>query len=296
MWWVIPFLATSYPVVYAVDRGNLDVLAFVLIAVVVAVWQSPRLGRTRPHIAAVLVAIAVTIKLWPVYLLGWFVRRRNAWGLLTFGIASAVMLVIGSALVDMTVIDSTQQLLGRMGTRSDSFENEWLLVFNRTAFSVPGYLIAAIGGLDAWQAAAHVWAPVQQILAQLISIIAMVLMALPVRLWVRFGLASAAVVSFSFSSSPYRLAVIVIAAALVARYLIEHPGLADRRIGWLAVLLGLNVAPLYLWSWPGLSPLGVDPSDTLIGSVLMLALLVLFGWFAVGDLRQRRAIEETAAP
>lgn len=90
--WIVGILSCSPPVVLALERGNTDVVIFCLIVASIAM-----LGRGRTAIAWTGLTVATTLKLFPLFAFGSFVRlgwrRARPWL-----VAAAVATVILSAI------------------------------------------------------------------------------------------------------------------------------------------------------------------------------------------------------
>lgn len=85
-WWVAVVVLTSYPLLFELQRLNVEIVLVALVAASVWLFAS---GRAYP--AAAVLGLAIALKLYPFIFLGLFVARRQ-WRpvLLALGVATAV--------------------------------------------------------------------------------------------------------------------------------------------------------------------------------------------------------------
>lgn len=89
--WPVVVISISFPVAFAIDRGNLDL--FVLALLAIAVIGMERDSRLWPEI---LLGAAIAIKLYPVLLIFYFLRAKNGYRRVIFALLFALMLTIFS--------------------------------------------------------------------------------------------------------------------------------------------------------------------------------------------------------
>ena len=272
----IPLLATAYPVVYGVDRGNLDVFVLLLVTAFAA-SQVYAQTRVATFIGAALLGVAVAIKLWPIFLSGALFRRKPNWvSLLGFAAAVVLTSALGVTLFELSWPATITQFAEALARNRDAVTSDWNLLFNYTWSAGLSYLLILVSGPELLQAVRPMWLGVQGwlvIISQLAAV-AVLLMRRP--LWQTYGLASSISLLFTTFAPPYRVAILLVAAGLLVRHLslVNYP---PRKLELFALsLLGLTIAPTYLWSLPGLTPLGVAPSGTLVGSLLLSALTITY--------------------
>ena len=86
-------ILASFPFLYGIVRGNLDLFAILLIWVSVLFWRKGSLG-----IAGLALGIAISLKIWPIVFLALFLRKENK-RLFLNAISSAILLTLVSSLV-----------------------------------------------------------------------------------------------------------------------------------------------------------------------------------------------------
>jgi hypothetical protein len=282
-----PF-ACAYPLVFGVDRGNIDVIAFTLIAIGVAVLKV----RAVSGLAYVMFGLAAAIKLWPIFLVG--LIKGNCWaGRLGLFLLGLVPITLAASLETEggapAALKGTVDALFVRAQGNDSAG--WLLVFNRTLSSGADYLCALID----WSPPAYVALGLDRVFAILgvaSLLLGLISLTLPVPFAIRFGLGVCLVIALAPTSGVYRSAAALIVLAVVMGSL-RNP-VFQFLYGSTVVLLGLlavTVSPLYLFELEGLTPLanGVAPSDTLFGSLAFGALMFCLAYMALKVmLRQRR--------
>ena len=269
-------LATSYPVVYGVDRGNLDVVVLLLVAAFAA---SQALSHRKWAMCGgtALLGVAVAIKLWPVFLVGALFRRGSTVLSLTVFLASiAVTSLLGTLLFSLDVPTTASQLITALTRNSGAVTSDWNLLFNYTWGAGLSYLVIMIGGSELLETLRPLWLGTQGWLVIIAQFAAFAVLLLKRPFWQTFGLASCLSLLFITFAPPYRVAILLVAAGLLVHHLSTRQSRPSRLEMLAVTLLGLVIAPTYLWSLPGITPLGVAPSGTLVGSLLLTALTVIY--------------------
>lgn len=77
----VPLLLLSFPLVFLIQRANIEIILWIFIAIGILAYR-----RGLGVIAAVLFGICAAVKLYPIFLLGLFLKRRRDLPLLATGI------------------------------------------------------------------------------------------------------------------------------------------------------------------------------------------------------------------
>lgn len=269
-------LATSYPVVYGVDRGNLDVVVLLLVAAFAASQVLSRPSWTM-YGGTALLGVAVAIKLWPVFLVGALFRRGSmVLSLTVFLVAMTMTSLLGTFLFSLDVPTTASQFIDALTRNRGAVTSDWNLLFNYTWGAGLSYLVIMIGGTELLETLRPMWLGLQGWLVIFAQFAAFAVLLLKRPLWQTFGLASCLSLLFITFAPPYRVAILLVAAGLLVHHLSTRQSRPDRLEMLAVTLLGLVIAPTYLWSLPGITPLGVAPSGTLVGSLLLATLTVIY--------------------
>ena len=269
---LVPLIATAYPIVFGVDRGNLDVVILpLLVAFAVIMTTSQR--RSTDCLAAAFLGVAVAIKLWPVFLIGALFRRRARWEMLAaFSLSLVAVTLLGTNVVSDRWIQVGLQFVDVFSGSGSAVTSNWNLAFNYTWGAGLSYLVVMTGGQEALDSLRPLWLGIQQFLILMAPILAAMVFFLRRPFWQLFALASSLFLVLTSFAPPYRVTILVIAAGLMVRHF-RLTGQVPQRLDLLvATFLGLSIAPTYLWTLPGITPLGVAPSGTLIGAIVLLTL------------------------
>jgi hypothetical protein len=85
------FLILSFPLVILIQRANIEILLWILVALGLIAYR-----RGLAIIAAILFGLAAAIKLYPIFLLGLFLKRRNDLPAFFIGLATAILTLIAA--------------------------------------------------------------------------------------------------------------------------------------------------------------------------------------------------------
>jgi len=278
-WTVLVIVATNYPFVFAVDRGNLDTVAVAFLAGAAVLLTANRVTQVQKNLAAAALGFAVVLKLWPFYLAGALFRSRCGWGpWLTLGGTTALLVGLSAVYLSPYEVFVAWPL---NLSQQDDLHSYWYLVFNYTIFGGLWYATVMVAGEQSLSVVQDFFGPLQGILVLLAPFLAMAVFLLRGPFHVIAGLSTTIFLMFTAASPPYRITVFVIIFGLQVHALTKMHGPPARIELVITFLLGLIIAPTYLWSLPGLTSLGVAPSGTLVGAVLLLALFAAFvrAWF-----------------
>ncbi|SEF55322.1 Protein of unknown function [Bryocella elongata] len=253
-------LATSFPLVFLIQRANIELLLWLLIAAgILMAWR----GWSIP--AAILFGIGFAIKLYPILLLGLFLRRRRDLPAFAIGVVSAI-LAMGFAIAHAgpTFSIAAQGFF----TGIDRFQNHYVdtvskveIAFDHCLFSPFKYLAYLDHESPApWRATYYL---VAATLAILIFLRVRTLPFLNVLIFLTGAMVALPPVSFSYTLVHLELPLVLLLAALAG------PRLRASFTAMLALALLLALMlPL-----PALHALGVVPTGPL-ASVLLAALLL----------------------
>lgn len=261
----------TYPVLFALDRGNIDLLVFF------ALWAMLELIlRGRWTGAAVALSVAASMKGVPVLFLVVFVQARQ-WRAIAVTVGTgAVLTLIALAVMEGGVIDNLVALkssIGEFDTRSTEGTNGLQHV------STVAGLLGVVEHYFGWAAGLADASPI--IGGALLCMVLVATLLLPLELWERVILVSVVVIVVPAVSYDYRLTLLLLPILLV---------LSDREVPRLpitvVILLGLLLVPKglpVLWADVGLG--------TLANPILMLALVAVV--LAQGTRRWRSGIQST---
>jgi hypothetical protein len=96
----LPLLLLSYPLIFLIQRANIEVILWLLIAFALLAYR-----RNLPLLAAVLIGIAAAIKLYPILLLGLFLkpaRTRSPRDLPAFALGLLTAIITTAAAITYT--------------------------------------------------------------------------------------------------------------------------------------------------------------------------------------------------
>lgn len=133
-----------------------------------------------------------------------------------------------------------------------------------------------IGGSELLETLRPLWLGTQGWLVSIAQFAAFAVLLLKRLFWRTLGLATCLSLLFITSAPPYRVAILLVVAGLLVHHLSTRQSRPSRLEMLAVTLLGLVIAPTYLRSLPGITPLGVAPSGTLVGSLLLTALTVIY--------------------
>jgi len=295
-WTVLVIIATNYPFVFAVDRGNLDTVAVAFLACAAVLLAAKRVTQVQKNLAAAALGVAVALKLWPFFLAGALFRSRCGWGpWLALGGTTALLFALSAMYLSPYEVFVAWPLnLSQQG----DLHSSWFLVFNYTIFGGLWYTTVMLAGEQSLSTVQDFFGPMQGILVFLAPFIAMAIFLLRGPFHIIAGLSTTFFLMFTALAPPYRITILVIIFGLQVHALTKSHESPARIELVITFLLGLIIAPTYLWSLPGLTALGVAPSGTLVGALLLLVLFAAFvrAWFTYRHSPPQRetAPEETA--
>lgn len=232
---VIVIVLCSLPVSFAVDRANVDLLIFILIALGIAAVE-----RLRPTLAAACIGVAAAVKIYPIAYLLVFLRGRRL-RYMTLGIVIAALATILSFSL---LRNNFMQNVDGFRSAYSALQTQLAGGVNATYFnaSIPGWLQGIGYAVDG----GHGLQLVQNALRPLVlpvEAVAGLILAAYLRwheqsLWRAVTLITTFFLLFSTLSYYYELLFVFIALALFVRH--ARP---SRTAIVIAVLFGLTLAP-----------------------------------------------------
>ena len=290
---IVPAIAVCYPLVFSVDRGNLETYVFALLAISASLVFGIRRSRGAAGVAGVMFGLAVAIKVLPVTLIAVQSSRRHRWAFVLAGAGGvAFASVYGLITVGQGPLDVLSAMRGNnfAGGERPPGSLTWGLFYHRGIASAAMYALAQSRGYDAMEQVMLGLIPFF-LLGGIIILLAVVVASalLPGPVWMRYTAVAAASMLFANASVLYRAPIIVIALSLwLASAAIRPRGLEAAT----AVLFALVLTPYAFGSIP--TPL-VDaapaaPSDTLYGTLALLGLFLVVTWRWLCAYRGNRSV------
>lgn len=279
-WLLFLPLGIAYPFMFSWDRGNLDGIVVLIILWAILFFRSQAVGSM--WIAGMLIGVAIALKLWPLFLLGIFLRPMKLKALAAAMVSFIIVMMVGS-IVAGDLSFTLRSIFGTAG-RSNDLSSPWLFYFNRTLSSGINSISLIIEPYAVPPINSSVIPSVIFGALSLASIIfATWVMSIKSELWLRLSLASIIIILCAPTSGVYRSSILVIGLLL---FLADKGSVpieaANKPQVFVAALLALAVSPIYFGSLqqPGYetSPWQGPPSDTLIGTFGLVALAITLVW------------------
>lgn len=261
----------SYPVVFAVDRGNLEILTYVLVAAFALCWSSGRRG-----FAAVALSGAIAMKATPVIFLAFLLPRRH-WKHLTICLLLVLLETLAGLLIlRPAMLTSLSSMLDNLSAYNDKYAvGDAGFAFGHSLFGgAKGFVTLILGDEQrrTFSAAAFPIFVVIAIFAHA-SALVYVLRRRP-DFWRGLTVLTCVSLLFMPVSADYRLLLLLAPCALFLndRALIRN----DRLI---AVLFGLAFVPkgfnFLVWESSSTVPMTLS---TVLSPIVILALLITVVW------------------
>lgn len=267
--WVL-VIAWSFPVAFALDRMNIDLVVFAVMAGTVVLYN-----RKRRSMGAIGVGLAVALKLYPIILVVLEPSTTRAWKrwILALGTAAAFT-AIGITMSRQTPFEVMHGFRGSLTWVDQAYiVGPDGLPYGASGFTGAKALYVQLTGQDPTAFAAtlyRVWKPLSPLALGALCGLA-ILLRLPT--WQRLTIATAALLLLSPISSDYRVVVMVLPATLFVRSLLIDRIRSGSTIPVVitAATFGVTFAPKTLWliSQPYLT------TETLFGPVPLAILLVV---------------------
>ena len=293
---LMPLLGANYPLVYALDRGNLDVAAYAVVAVsMILLVRAPR-TPIRRGLSLLGIVVAGMVKLFPFFLAGIPLRGLRWRVALVYGLigaaGAAAIFILGSiaagqslAAVAVAIPRNLGFLPGDGPDPNDLGSSSiWVLFSNRTIFGFLVYADMIVNGWDAARSRYEAVGPVIRIIQGIAPFAALaVSWRLRGPLWLAFTASSLILILFGTGGGTYRLLLLIVAIGLIVRALDdgadaprrEHPNTRTNSLLLIALIgasLGAATSPWFLTRPTGAEWAQQVPSDPLFGVLPLLTL------------------------
>jgi hypothetical protein len=236
---VIVTTCLAFPVIFAFDRGNLDLLIAALL--IFGVWQNSK--NSNQHLTGILIGVASAIKIYPLFLLPIFYYQRRDFRLVvaclgTFSLLSA----LGALRYNLELVEFVKTVI--LGSAGQELDLNSALRWNGSLAALVTTLVSFV----APQYATEVWT----ILSNFKSTILLLALSGTIALWLVkrradasvFAIAWLSLISLAFPlTTAYRFTVFLVAFAFLVTVGMQ-PGQKSREIG---ILLGVIVSPVVFW-------------------------------------------------
>ena len=265
----------SFPIIFAIDRLNFDLVVFQLMTVTVILFD-----RQRNKLAASFFGVAMAVKAYPIYFAFADTRAhgRRTRALIAFGTAAALSAV---ALANMDY--SPREAVAAFQRTSINFEQAYIvgcggMQYSSSLFTLISILYFKQGHFDWFAFNAHLyalWKPVVAV-ATILLIATMVIMRFPT--WCRLMLLVTALIVLSPASGVYRETILLIPMAM---WITSSAHVTSNDCGRrvvnviLGLCLGVALSPLtffrIFWTEPWLNL----TSQSVFGPIAMASVLAL---------------------
>jgi len=265
----------SFPVVFAIDRLNLDLVVFQLMALTVILLNS-RHGK----LAAGVFGAAMAIKAYPVYFAVADPHRHGRWARITIAGGTAIILT----LVAVTNMNYTpQELIAAFQRSSIYFQQHYVIASEGMGYGASLFIAAKIISLKLGNEASVAFATHLYSLWKFAVLIvtlglAMIVMVLRLPPWCRLMVMVCALISLAPSSGAYRGTMLLVALAMWLAESSRRPSNTRATIVidlMLAVMLGAALSPLTFAQIPWFEPTVNLTSYSLIAPFAVLGVLAL---------------------
>jgi hypothetical protein len=236
---VLAATCLSFPIVFAVDRGNLDILIAVLL--VSAVWLNSK--TSNRYASGIVIGLAAAIKVYPVFLLPiFYYQKRDKRVIVAFLVTFTLLSATGVLRYNMELIDFVKTVI--LGSSGQELSLDSALRWNG---SLAAFVTTAVV-LVAPDYAVETWT----ILSGLNSVITLLSIAGILGLLLAkkkidvtmFSIAWLSLISLAFPlTAAYKFTMFLIAFY----YLIIVGVQPRRRLREIGVLLGVVVSPVIFW-------------------------------------------------
>lgn len=229
----------SFPVIYAIDRGNLDLLIAAIL--IFGVWFNSK--TTNSYVPGILIGLASAIKIYPLFLLPIFYYQRRDLRLVVACLGTFSLLSVFGALrynLQLTeFFDSV--MVGSAGQQSDlNSALRWngsfsALVTTVVRFFAPEY------ATQVWSIASGIKATFTMLLFSCFAALWLIKRRVDVTV---FAIAWLSLMSLAFPvTGAYRFTVFLVAFA----YLINVGIQQGQKLSQIGMLLGVIVSPVIFW-------------------------------------------------
>ena len=267
-------LGSSFPIVFALDRMNADILILQLMTV--AVYT---LRRGHGNVAAIAFGTAIALKIYPVYFaIADFRDRGRVVRLLVAATTGVTITIVGFLTMDYPLSDA----IDGFNRSVIYFEQNYIIAssgmpFGASLLSAARILYRGLGHTDvnaftasiypAWK----MWSPV------LLGLLAASTVFLRTAPWCRLMVMTCALLVLSPNTGMYRATMLLVPVAMWMGHLglMSLRGRSTRLELLLGGIIGIGLAPLTFWEVMGFEPTVNITSQTLLAPFVYLAILVV---------------------
>jgi hypothetical protein len=235
----VGMLLLSFPLLFAIDRGNLDLVLTTLL--LLAVWENVKEGPS--YRAGLLIGLASAIKIYPLLLLPIFYYNKRDIRLPITAIASFVVFSsLGAWKFNLGPMAFLKTVV--LGSAGQGLEGDDAIRWNG---SLAG-LVTTVTKLIAPDFETQVWnVASNQIVTLSLLFASLLVLAYMTKLNIeksRFTLASVAMITLIFPSTPaYRFTIFLVAVAFVLLLGINE----SKNLSAIGILLGVILSPVVYW-------------------------------------------------
>ena len=268
----------SFPIVFAIDRLNIDLLVFQLMILTILLLNS-RHGK----LAAGVFGVAIAVKAYPIYFAVADPYRNGRWTRAAIAIGTALTLTM-VAVGNMDY--SPQELVAAFQRSSNYFQQHYIIASEGMPYGASLFTAAAIahfkqGNLDAMAFATNLYALWKPAAAILTLGLAAIVMILRLPAWCRLMVVVCALIALSPNTGAYRETMLLVPLAMWLAGTGRGTGWRrTERVGdpLLGIIVGAALAPLTFFQIPWFEPTLNLTSHSLFapvvfGGVLFMALL-----------------------
>lgn len=235
----VAMLLLSFPLLFAIERGNLDLVLTALL--LLAVWENDKEGPS--YRAGLLIGLASAIKIYPLLLLPIFYFNKRDIRLPITAIASFVAFSsLGAWKFNLGPVAFLKTVV--LGSAGQGLEGDDAIMWNG---SLAG-LVTTVTKLIAPDFEMQVWSVASnQIVTLSLLFTSLLVLAYMTKLKFeksRFTLASVAMITLIFPSTPaYRFTIFLVAVAFVLLLGINE----SKNLSAIGILLGVILSPVVYW-------------------------------------------------
>ena len=260
---VLSVTVLSFPFVFALDRGNLDLVISTFL--LLALWFNSK--QDKSIAAGVLIGLASAVKIYPLLLLPIFYYQKRA---IRTGVTSIVTFLLLSAVGAVHYHIGPMKFLNSvlLGSSGQELSAENALRWNGSfaaLITTATNLVSPVSTNDMWN-----------VMSSTISLIVILVIGLVIALWLAkkavdipsFAIVWLSVVSLAFPvSGSYRFTIFCLAFALLLINGMQN----NRNLNVLGMLLGVTVSPVVYWYFDN----GAVSTYSLIVPIATIAMILV---------------------
>lgn len=253
------FIALNFPVIFGLDRGNLELPTIALL-----MWAIVLSLVSRGRVSTILLGTATALKLFPIILFGTlFSIKRYRMQLLWAALIAVILTIISGLLFGMGPVETAKRLLltGSVGDMPISQKESWGYSLNSGLLLAADVLFRDLDKLQTLNVllGSRTWLIITVSLWAACLVWATFIEKI---VWRKVAIASAATLVFAGTTFQYRGAILLLPLILVA--ITKEEIIFPRLFG---VLVGISLAPV------GLKAMGYSDTSTISTVILPLAVI-----------------------